>query len=236
MTRRLSGTAEYQWAQGYGDPESQTNFGNPPPAPVLGQLAASLINNGAPSDNQAEQASANELAYTANYMDWYWTYAIGRVAELGFAAKPLALYTDDYLIGLINSQYPELIADYTMPSWLTTGQITSFPALIASMATPFLTGVNYTGGDTQGALPQQFSASLYAQGYDAYALGALSMAVDQGAPGAAAAEAWMQTHVRQLIGGATAPEGTGIGLAADPSWAIAPRTDKNALPAQPTAP
>ncbi len=62
------------------------------------------------------------------------------------------------------------------------------------------------------------------------------MLVDEGAPGATQAEAWMQTNVYQVISGATAPEGTGIGLAADPSWAIAPRTDKNALPAQPTAP
>ncbi len=169
----LSGTAEYQWAQGYGDPESQTNFGHPPPAPALGQWAASLPNV-SPNNFEAQLASTNGTAYTANYMNWYVAYAVGRAAELGFAAKPLALYSGAYLTGLINGPDPTLIAAYTLPTMLTTGQITSFPALIASLATPWLTGVNYTGGSTQGPLPQQFRASLYAQGYNAYALAALS--------------------------------------------------------------
>ncbi len=53
--------------------------------------------------------------------------------------------------------------------------------------------------------------------------------VDEGAPGATQAEAWIKAHVYQ-------PLVASGSLAADPSWAIVPRTDHNTLPAQPIAP
>ncbi len=219
----FDGSAEKVWAQQTGDPLSATNFGTPAPAPALHNWEARLN----PGSGQGEWADA--AAVTSPWMQWYTQYAIGRATELGFAAGPLTLSSGQYLTGMINSTgYPMLIAAYVVPSWLSTGQIASWPQFVANLEQPWLTGVNYTGGQDQGALPTAFANTLNNQGYQMYASAALALLVDEGAPGAAQAEAWVNANVYQAL----VANGQ---LASDPSWAIVPRTDQNALPPQPTA-
>ncbi|MBF6560550.1 MAG: DUF3383 family protein [Candidatus Binataceae bacterium] len=70
-----------------------------------------------------------------------------------------------------------------------------------------------------------FLNNLSVEGYPLYLLGGVAMLDDAGAPGAAAAWAWMKTNV----------ENAATTIPTAPKWAIVPRTDANALPPIPTA-
>ncbi|HEY3908444.1 MAG TPA: hypothetical protein VGM07_00975 [Stellaceae bacterium] len=228
----LNNSAEYKWAAHTGDPESNNtvNHAAPPlrnwednPGGVGfdggGQWLTSLVNTG----------------YTNQWMQWYVQYSIGRAAELGFAAGPLVAYSGQYLINEINvSGYPKLVGAYIMPTnFEGSGQVPSWPALIADLSPAYLTGTGwpaYCGSDctNAGSIATFFNNQLYPQGYDAYVMAALSPLVDAGVSGAAQAEAWVKANIHD-------PLVSNGDLPGDPSWAIVPRTDHNVLPAQPTA-
>jgi hypothetical protein len=232
----LDGYAEYAWAQQTGNPEG----GWVGSASPLGQWAA----NTDPDVVQGVLAGQGETtsnvgAFNDPWMQWYVQYSLGRAAELGFAAGPLALHTGQFLIGLINnSGYPELVANYEEPSADSSGNwIASWPAYVATYQPAFLTGTGWNygnGGDPlscdwngTGCNNSGVGSEQYPQGYEAYASAALATLADEDAPGAAQAEAWMQPNVYAAIGAQ---------WATDPSWAIIPRTDTNVLPPQPTTP
>ncbi|HEY3910671.1 MAG TPA: hypothetical protein VGM07_12380 [Stellaceae bacterium] len=225
----LTGYPEYVWAQETGDPLSSTAFGTPPPAPALHNWATNY-DAGYVSGGVWNDAAVN--AYSETWMQWYVQYALGRAAELGFAAGPLALSSGQYLIGMVNSTgYPMLIGSYVTPTWTTSGQISSWPQFVALFTPQFLTGNGWSGfgSSVQGPITTFFFNQLYSQGYDMYAAAALATLVDDGAPGAAQAETWVGANVYQ-------PLVANGSLEADPSWAIVPRTDENTLPPRPTSP
>ena len=236
------GTAEKLWGASTGDPWT-TNAG-----PVAGK-APTMHNwesNGDPGPNAAKNATILENvdsgAYisgavgsmTSPWMQWYVQYALGREAELGFAAKPLQLYSGVYPISLVNSSgHPWGINIYQMPvEQAQGGFLATWPAVFATMTAQYFspTGVliaPVTGkpsGRANG--PAAFAADLGVEGYPLYLLGGMAMLDDAAAPGAAQALAWLQSNV-------AAP--AAAGLATAPKWAIVPRTDPNALPAIPTA-
>ena len=229
----LDTSPEYLWAQQTGDPESSTEFGNPPPAPGLGGLTADIA-GGIGSFSYVQQGiwtDANVSSLTAVWMQWYTQYSLGRAKELGFAAGPLALATGNFLTGMINnSGYPELIASYELPVSTGNTMLKTWPAVIAEMAPAYLTSTDpnsFPSSSGQAPLPVMFKGQLYSQGYDIYASAAMATAVDDGVAGAAQAEAWINANIYQPL----YPS-----LAGDPSWAIVPRTDNNTLPAQLTTP
>jgi len=232
----FAGTAEYVWAQQTGDPESRNTPNHA--APPLGNWE-----DGGPNPNfdggGMWLTSLDNIGYTNQWMQWYVQYAIGRIHELGFADGPLALHSGAYLTNEINiSGYPELIAAYIMPTnFVGPGQIATWPDLIADLTPAYLTGTNWAascGSDctSQGPLPSYFARGLYSQGYQAYAQAALAPLVDQGAVGAAQAWSWVKANVHDPLMALTMPGGPAY--ESDPSWDIVPRTDTNALPAQPT--
>ncbi len=168
---------------------------------------------------------------TNPWMQWYTQYCLGRAAELGFAAAPLAQWSGQWLTGLINSSgLPIGITFYEVPAEAKGGGFpATYAAWLALFNPAYLTGAGWNpslGVD----LPQYFANNLYAQGRPAYAMAALAPLVDQGAAGAAQAWMWMDANVRRPIAAATA----GAPFSQDPSWAIVPRTDKNVLPPWPT--
>ena len=181
-------------------------------------------------------------SFTAPWMQWYVQYAMGRVAELGFAASPLRAHSGAYPVGLINdSGTPQLIGMYQIPveanaeaigaTGMTVppgGFFATWPALIAAINPPFLTGVGWDsrGNGGQGDLLTYFTANLSDDGRPMWLAGGIAMMVDAGDSGAAAAWAWFLANVYHMIPLAE--------LSADPKWAIIPRTDTNVLPAIPT--
>ena len=79
--------------------------------------------------------------YTAPWEQWYDQYAIGRVTELGFAAKPMQLYLGKYAIDMINvSGVPDMVALYESPVEMAA---TSFQGYIAGN-TLTVTAINPT--------------------------------------------------------------------------------------------
>ncbi len=231
----LSGSAEYIWAQQTGDPETSTQYGptSPPPPASLGEWGADVYDTAGVGSyvGAGVWTDATISGVTPPWMQWYTQYAIGRAAELGFAAGPLALQSGRFLTGMINnSGYPELIAAYVLPVGAGTTFLSTWPAIVGEMSAGYLTSTDpnaYPTTSGQAPLPVFFKGMISSQGYAAYASAALATLVDEAAPGAAQAETWMQANVYQ-------PLAISGSLAADPSWAIVPRTDNNPLPAQPT--
>ena len=120
-------SAEKVWGAKYGNSYST----NPviPLSPVNGQPPV-LGNWGSDCDGAAtpplcgytaaEQTSWGMKVVAAGSFDdpwmmWYVQYALGRVAELGFASQALQLYTGHYIIGMIGSSAPILVAQYHIP-------------------------------------------------------------------------------------------------------------------------
>jgi hypothetical protein len=160
-------------------------------------------------------------SYMCPWMNWYLQYALGREAELGFAAKPLQLYTGQYPIGMINaSGYPILTALYEQPVEKKGGGfLPDWPSVIATLDPTWLNGTRASVN-----LPMYFAENNASDGRNAYLVPGMAMLVDQNAAGAAAAWSWMQANVYSKV-----PD-----FSSDPKWAIVPRTDNNVLPPQPT--
>jgi hypothetical protein len=234
------GSPEKLWAQQVGDFYS-TNGG-----PQSGK-APSLHNwesNGDPavagdSTIAEDVADGWDIAgavgsETSPWMQWYVQYALGREAELGFAARPLQLYSGAYPLGLLNSSgQPWAINVYQMPvEQAGGGFLATWPALFAALTPQYLsptgTPVDPATGQPSGLAngPTAFADDLGVESYPLYLLGGVAMLDDAAAPGAAQAWSWMKANVEN---------GAGPALFAMPKWAIVPRTDTNALPPQPTA-
>ncbi len=166
----FSGSPEYQWAQQTGDPESSTEFGNPPPAAGLGGLTAN-IGGGIGSFGYVQQGiwtDSNVSAFTSAWMQWYTQYSLGRAKELGFAAGPLALATGNFLTGMIdNSGYPELIASYELPVGTGNTILKTWPAMIAEMAPAYLTSTDpssFPNSSGQAPLPADLQGTALPAG------------------------------------------------------------------------
>jgi hypothetical protein len=230
------GTTMKIWGQQTGDYYT-LNFGpESGQAPPLGNWES----NGDPADGDPENvANGWYLAgavgsVTSPWMQWYLQYALGREAELGFAAKPLQLHSGAYAIGMINSSgEPWMINTYQLPvEQQGGGFLATWPALVATLAPQYLspTGVpfNPATGQPSGLnnIQVAFAGDLGVEGYPLYLLGGMAMLDDAAAPGAAQAWSWMKANVEN---------GAGSALFAAPKWAIVPRTDTNPLPPQPTA-
>jgi hypothetical protein len=239
------GAAVKNWGRSTGD--FYTNNGGPMSgrAPPLGNLESLGYPNGKDStiteNTGGGTFAAGVGSFTSPWMEWYTQYGFGRAEELGFAADPLRAHIGAYLSGMINqSGYPKLIGMYQMPTEMNCvngssctappgGFYATWPALVAAIARPFLTGTgwNPAGNGRAGDLPRYFAANLNDDGRPIYAMGGLAMMVDHGDPGAAQAWRWFMPNVYRAI-----PAGS---LQFDPKWAIVPRTDANTLPPQPTA-
>jgi len=170
---------------------------------------------------------------TDPWMHWYSLYCLGRAAELGFASQSFQKYTGQWLTDLIdNSGLPTGISFYEVPSEVKGGGFpATYAAWLALFNPAYLTGTGWNpalGMD----FPQYFASNLYSQGRPAYAMAALAPLVDEGAAGASTAWSWMAANVQAPIAAASS---AGLPWSQDPSWNIVPRTDANALPAQPTA-
>jgi hypothetical protein len=165
-------------------------------------------------------------SYDDPWMMWYVQYALGRLAELGFASQPNQLHTGQYIIGMIGSPLPILVAQYQIPvekaggGWWAT-----WPSLIAGALDP--TWVN--GSQSGGGLPAYFVNNLSASGRQVWGTPGLAMLVDQNAPAVAAAWSWWKTNVYSKV-----PVPGAIPFYNDLRWTIVPRTDDNILPAQST--
>lgn len=177
--------------------------------------------------------------YTCPWMHWYSIYVLGRVNELGFAAKPFQEYSGEWLTDLINnSGVPTIISVYESPAEIKGG---GFPATDAAWLALFTNSANSgtnqfttcsgTMPSGQLCLADYFTSNLQPQGREAYAMAALAPLVDAGAPGASTAWTWMNNVVRAGIAAGTGGNGT---FTTDPSWDIIPRTDSNVLPPQNT--
>ena len=243
----FTGTAEQAWGVTNGDPWTNT------PGDPLSRQIPPMHNweaNGSSTASKTGQAGDPSFldedygwftvgtvgAQTDMWMEGYLTYALGRVAELGFAARPIQLYTGVYPITAINSTEPWILNAYNIPAEKVGSTWYSSWADVFSDLTPqYLSSagvpVNPNTGQPSGYLNLEasFKNDLNTEGYPLYQLGGTAMLVDAGAPGATTAEAWLQANV------VTPALVFGDPLAGNPKWDIAPRTDTNVLPAIPTA-
>jgi Protein of unknown function (DUF3383) len=176
---------------------------------------------------RGSKGSAAVGLFDAVWTDWYLSYSLSRIEELGFAADPLRSRQIHYMIGMINdSGHPTLITTYELPIASPTAWYTDWAGVVSGLTPAFLTGVGWDrahGAD----LPQYFTANLGDDGRPIWGMAGLADAVAHGDPGAAQAWRWFLENVYRAI-----PAGK---LEGDPKWAIVPRTDANALPSQPTA-
>lgn len=217
--------------------------------PPLGNWESGGVPNGKDAtivNNQNESVFAPGVvgSYTAPWTHWYLQYALGRAAELGFAAGPLRAYTGQYPIGMIlDSGYPHIISIYEIPVEFNAtnpsppptlsippgGYMDTWPKVLSGLTTAFLTGVNWpsTGNNGAGDLDTYFAHDLTDDGREIWLLPGMAMMQDAGDPRAAAAWAWFLPNVYQATPGSL--------LANDPKWCITPRADNNILPAMPTA-
>jgi hypothetical protein len=234
----FDGSAEKVWGTTYGNSYS-TNAGKPlspvnGKAPPLGNWASLCDAAATPlmcGYTAAYQTSLGETAGASGSFDepwevWYVQYALGRLAELGFASQPIQFHTGQYILGIIGSSAPMLVAQYEMPvekaggGWWAT-----WPSLIAGALNPTW----ISGSQSGGGLPAYFVSNLSASGRQVWGTPGLAMLVDQNAPGAAAAWAWWNANVYSKV-----PVPGAIPFNRDLRWPIVPRTDSNSLPPQPT--
>jgi hypothetical protein len=164
--------------------------------------------------------------YSAPWNQWYLHYALGRITELGFAAGPLAIWSGQYPISMINSSgLPILVSQYEMPvEQKGGGFFPTWAAAIQALTPGWVNGTCTSSCVPPGGLPTYFKNGLAADGRQTWLTPGLAMLVDQNAPGAAAAWNWWKTNVYSKV-----PD-----FGKDPKWAIVPRTDNNTLPPQST--
>jgi hypothetical protein len=175
------------------------------------------------SNSGSNPSAAGTITYP--WMNHYLVYAIGRAAELGFAAKPLFAYTLQMQIGMINdSGSPQIVSAYgiAVEPFGGGGFYPTWTAAIGAYDQDWFNGVNAYAGS--GFPAYAAGSGQGPEGRKSYLLGGMAMGVDDGVSGAAAADAWLR--------GAD-PTNT-PDFAANPHWVIVPRTDNSVLPAQPT--
>jgi len=234
----FDGSAEKVWGATYGNSYS-TNAGKPlspvdgkgPPLGNWGSLCDAAATPTLCGYSAADQTSwgmkvGADGSFDDPWMMWYVQYALGRLSELGFASQALQLYTGQYIIGIIGSSEPILVAQYQIPvekaggGWWAT-----WPSLIANALDPTW----ISGSQSGGGLPAYFAGNLSASGRQVWGTPGLAMLVDQNAPGVASAWGWWESNVY----GPTYAHGI-IPFNRDLRWTIVPRADSNTLPAQST--
>ncbi len=158
------------------------------------------------------------------WMMWYAQYALGRVAELGFAGQPNQLLSVGTIpIGMIGSSAPILVAQYQIPvEKAGGGWFASWPDLIANAMDPTW----ISGSQSGGGLPTYFANNLAPSGREMWGTPGLAMLVDQNAPGVASAWSWWEANVYSKV--------SALAFSRDLRWTIVPRTDNNTLPPQST--
>jgi hypothetical protein len=216
------------WVKGTDTPYVWTANGGPAQGqvPPLGNMAS--ICNPTGTTYLCQYPAATQTAWGlvdgANgsfddpWMNFYLEYAVGRAVELGFPMKPIQAELGQFPIGIIASSEPWFLGGYVQgtekqgggfwPSWQAYYTGGADPTYLAGLRTGWAGGM--AGGRQIWVQP------------------GLAMLVDQDVPGASAAWLWYDTNGYSLPNAISWRNG-------DPRWAIAPRTDANVLPAQPTA-
>jgi hypothetical protein len=122
------GTAIKVWGATYGNANSANGGPVSRQAPPLYNWESSCNPTPPPwavitgNENSGQYVVGAVGTYSAPWNQWYLHYALGRVAELGFAAEPLSLWSGQYPIGMINnSGLPSLVMQYEMPVEQTGG-------------------------------------------------------------------------------------------------------------------
>ena len=234
----FDGSAAKVWGETYGvsyssnagRPLSPVN-GKPPPLGNWGSVCDAAATRPLCGFSAAQQTSWGMKVGAAGSFDdpwmmWYVQYALGRVTELGFAGRANQLHVGQYIIGMIGSSAPILVAQYQIPvEKAGGGWFASWPDLIANAMDP----TYMDGSQARGGLPAYFRNNLAASGRQVWGTPGLAMLVDQNAPGAAAAWSWWKANVYSKVPGPHL-----VPFSSDPRWAILPRTDRNVLPPQPT--
>jgi hypothetical protein len=187
----------------------------------------------APAQTVASETMYGQLGssavglYDAVWCEWYLTYALDRIEDLGFAVGALRSRLLQFPIGMIdNSGLPQLLSIYEMPAASPTAWFSNWAGVIGGLTRAFATGTGWSpalGAD----LSQYFIDNLSDDGRPIWLMAGLAGAASRNDPGAAQAWNWFLTNVYHAIPAAD--------LQADPKWTIVPRTDSNSLPAQPTA-
>ena len=231
----FDGSAEKVWGATYGNSYS-TNAGKPL-SPVNGQPPV-LGNWGSVCDAAAtpplcgysatlQTARGMKVGAVGSFDDpwmmWYAQYALGRVAELGFAGQPNQLHLGRYIVGMIGSSAPILVAQYQIPvEKAGGGWFASWPDLIANAMDPTW----ISGSQSGGGLPTYFANNLAPSGREMWGTPGLAMLVDQNAPGVASAWSWWEANVYSKV--------SALAFSRDLRWTIVPRTDNNTLPPRST--
>ena len=165
----------------------------------------------------------------------YVQYSLGRIAELGFAAKPLQAYTIGFFNQIISYGQMTLGIYEDAPQAAGGAFFPTWAAQMAQLNPSYLSGVNYdpgNGSEGVGGLPAFWQGNtIGANGRGMWLSPGLAMAVDNGASGAQASWSWFNTNLYQQAVLGTYPA---TPFSAWPQWDIIPRTDNNALPAMPT--
>ena len=238
----FDGTALKVWGAARGDQFNSGAAGAQNKNPPLTHEWASDVNVQTYQENEMpppSTAGTNGQFYLSGsigafgdvWMQQYVQYSLGRIAELGFAARPLQLYSGKFFDEILSSTNPKTIAIYEdapadntgayFPDWQTEMDRAANPAWIS--------GVGYTGVAST-ALPTYWAANLTNNGRQVWGTPGIAMLVDAGDTAAPAEWAWWMANVYTP----TANAGATQGFAAVPWWNIVPRTDTNVLPAMPT--
>lgn len=172
---------------------------------------------------------------TQPWQQWYDQYAIGRIGELGYPMQAVNAWSDQFPIGLINnSGYPQLVGYYLFSPLAYGSPSAGFFNTWAGLES----AINLTDTCCGTPPPLGWGYSSYfnqnaATGRQTWLAPGMAMVADQDQPGGSLAWSWFNTFVYGVTqqGGYT---NSGLNVWSQvPTWAIVPRADANALPAQP---
>lgn len=153
-------------------------------------------------------------AGSSPWQTWYLLYSLGRMTELGFAARPLFEYSGKFLTGMVTvSGHPELIGAYYLPVEKPIGGYMTWPEVVAAVNPTYL-----------DHLRTYYTRPLNGEDYSEYLKGGAAMLVDAGVPDAVATWNGLK-RIYALVGTWNSYQAV---------WNINPRTDNNVLPAMPT--
>jgi len=236
----FDGTAEKNWAIKTGDPMTGWGAGinGQLPEPTGGPPLGNWESEGDPSavGSYIHQRiwSKDAGTFTEPWMQWFVLYAVGRAADLGFAAGPLERHTGKFLTGLIlDSGHPELIGAYLLPIASVKGPFyASWAQMTAVMSPSYLDSADpasFPGSSGQAPIKVFFAHARTNVGYPANAWAALAELANQPVtPQIRAALAWMKTNLYLPVRAAG-------GWDSNPAWDLLPYSGPARLPAMPTA-
>jgi hypothetical protein len=236
----FDGTAEKNWAIKTGDPMTGWGAGingqlpEPTGGPPLGNWESEGDRSTVNSYIRQRIWSKDAGTFTEPWMQWFVLYAVGRAADLGFAARPLERHTGKFLTGLIvDSGHPELIGAYLLPIASVKGPFyASWAQMTAVMSPSYLDSTDpasFPGSSGQAPIKVFFAHARTNVGYPANAWAALAELANQPVtPQIRAALAWMKTNLYLPVRAAG-------GWDSNPAWDLLPYSGPARLPAMPTA-